>query len=140
MDKDFSKHIGYYVQEIARKTTIILNHEFERVGITYSQFRVLNCLWKKGGLTQKEILEIICVKPSTLTGIIDILVKKDLVIRKADEVDRRVKRIFLTDKGKGLKQASWQIIMELESRSTKKLSQEEKALMIKWLKCIDKNL
>lgn len=140
MDKDFSKHIGYYVQEIARKTTTILNHEFEKLGITYSQFRVLNCLWKKGGLTQKEILEIICVKPSTLTGIIDILVKKDLVIRKADEVDRRVKRIFLTYKGKGLKQASWQIIMELESRSTKELSQEEKTLMIKWLKSIDKNL
>lgn len=140
MDKDFSNHIGYYIQEIARKTTVMLNHEFEKLGITYSQFRVLNCLWKKGGLTQKEILEIICVKPSTLTGVTDILVKKGLVIRRADEVDGRVKRIFLTDEGKALKQDSWNIILDLESRSTRQLAEEEKALMIKWLKSIGKNL
>lgn len=140
MDKDFSKHVGYYIQEIARKSTIILNHEFEKLGITYAQFRVLNCLWKRGGLTQKEILEIICVKPSTLTGIIDILVKKGLVKREVDIVDGRVKRTYLTDEGKALKQNSWEVILELESRSTKELPDEEKTLMIKMLKSIKNNL
>ncbi|MTI69279.1 MAG: MarR family transcriptional regulator [Firmicutes bacterium] len=134
MDKDFSNHSGYYIQEIARKMTIMLNEKLEALGITYSQFRVLNCLWKKGGLTQKEILEIICVKPSTLTGIINILVKKELVKRRIDNKDARIKRIHLTEKGKLLEKDSWNIILDIENEMCNSFSKEEKTLFVKWLK------
>ncbi len=76
MEKQFSSHIGYYIQEIARKSAVTLNEKLGELDLTYAQFRVLNTLWKKGTLTQKEILVYICVKPSTLTGLTDQLVKK----------------------------------------------------------------
>ncbi|MEA3424007.1 MAG: MarR family winged helix-turn-helix transcriptional regulator, partial [Bacillota bacterium] len=61
--ENYSKSIGFYIQEIAKKSTMKFNQDFESIGITYSQFRVLNCLWKKGESTQKQIHEIIAVKP-----------------------------------------------------------------------------
>jgi len=136
MSQEFSTQLGYYIHEIAKKSTITFNQEFENLGITFSQFRVLNTLWKRGGLTQKEIHELICVKPSTLTGIIDILEKKGLVIRKSDDDDARVKRIYLTDEGRNLKEDSWKIITEFNNKIDEVLSSEEQALMGKWLKSI----
>lgn len=140
MSKEFSTSLGYYIHEIAKKSTIKFNQEFENLGITYSQFRVLNCLWKKGGLTQKEIHELISVKPSTLTGIIDILVKKSLVLRKSDKSDARVKRIYLTEKGESLKTESWNIINKFDVKVDDVLSKEEQALMRKWLKILLENI
>lgn len=92
MEKQFSSHIGYYIQEIARKSAVTLNEKLGELDLTYAQFRVLNTLWKKGTLTQKEILVYICVKPSTLTGLTDQLVKKGLAERLKVENDRRAKK------------------------------------------------
>lgn len=140
MEREFSTYINYYIQEIARKTSLILNNEFLSTGITFSQFRVLNCIWKRGPLTQKEIHEIISVQPSTLTGIINLLEKKELVTRRVDNEDARIKRIHLTQKGKNIEDDSWNIISDFENEFEAALSQEEKALMIKWLKTLNGKL
>ena len=68
VSENYSKSIGFYIQEIAKKSTMKFNQDFESIGITYSQFRVLNYLWKKGESTQKQIHEIIAVKSSICLG------------------------------------------------------------------------
>ncbi len=123
--ENYSKSIGFYIQEIAKKSTMKFNQDFESIGITYSQFRVLNCLWKKGESTQKQIHEIIAVKPSTLTGIIDILVKKGFVERRISSEDERFKKISLTHEGIELKEKSWETINYFDSIVGETLSEEE---------------
>jgi len=136
----FSSHIGYYVQEIARKSSIALNDELEALGITYAQFRVINCLWKKGPLSQKEILKLISVSPPTLTGTVDILEKKKLVFRKPDEEDARTKRIHLTEYGAELQEKAWGIIENFEERTTGFMSKKEKKLILAALKEMEKSI
>lgn len=140
VQKEFSRHSGYFIQEIARKTTYLLNEAFLPLGITYSQFRVLNCLWKRGSLTQREIHEIIAVKPSTLTGLIHLLARKKLVERTEDEADGRANRIRLSEEGRILQKPSWEIIEAFESRMTKGIDEPEKDRLIRHLRRIDKNL
>ena len=55
---------------------------------------------KKEGAKQKEIADEIRVSPSTLSEMINRLVEDGYVERRAGEGDRRVKTLFLTDKGK----------------------------------------
>lgn len=140
MQYSFSNHIGYFVQEVARKSSIRLNDELEQLGITYAQFRVLNCLWKEGTLSQKEILKIISVSPPTLTGIVDILEKKKLVYRKIEESDARTKKIYLTDDGLKLQLKAWEIVENFEKQTTGFLSKDEKKLIIDVLKKMDERL
>ncbi len=54
----------------------------------------------KDSKTQNEILEDLLCKPSTLSGLINILEKKELVKRTVDIYDARIRRIGLTEKGK----------------------------------------
>jgi MarR family transcriptional regulator, organic hydroperoxide resistance regulator len=136
----FSNHIGYYVQEVARKSSIALNEELEVLGITYAQFRVINCLWKKGPLSQKEILKTISVSPPTLTGTVDILEKKKLVYRKPEEEDARTKKIHLTEEGNELQEKAWNIIDNFEERTTGFMSKKEKKLVLDAMKQMEKSI
>jgi MarR family transcriptional regulator, organic hydroperoxide resistance regulator len=136
----FSNHIGYYVQEIARKSSIALNEELEVLGITYAQFRVINCIWKKGPLSQKEILKTISVSPPTLTGTVDIIEKKKLVFRKPEEEDARTKKIHLTEEGNELQEKAWDIIDNFEERTTGFMSKKEKKLVLAAMKQMEKSI
>lgn len=140
MVNDFSNHIGFYIQEISRKTTILLNKALEPYEITYSQFRVLNCLWKKGDLTQKEILTIISVQPSTLTGVIDLLVEKELVYRVGEATDGRLRKVSLTVKGKALKEPTWAEVDKIEAKQTELMSSDLKDVVLSALKDMTKLL
>lgn len=57
-------------------------------------------LWKKDGLTNAEIAEILDIKPSSVTAQVKNLEAEDLVERRQDENDKRISRVFLTEKGK----------------------------------------
>lgn len=140
MEMQFSEHIGYYIQEIARKSANALNERLSELGITYAQFRVLNTLWKRGTLTQKEILVYICVKPSTLTGLTDQLEKKGLAGRIEVKGDRRAKKIALTPKGEALRDAAFKIIGDFEKESTSHIPKPLREEMLSALKQMNNGL
>ncbi len=136
MERQFDLHIGYYIQEIARALTRVHNEMLSRHGISFAQFRVLNCLWEEDGLNQSDIAEILHIKPSSLSTLVTLLEKKDLIERRIGETDSRSRTIHLTESGASLKMVSWDIIMALESVLSQPFSETEKALMLEWLKKI----
>jgi DNA-binding MarR family transcriptional regulator len=71
--------------------------------ITPDQFRVLSHLWQKDGLQQTELALCTNRNRANVTRIIDILEREGIVKRKDDSNDRRVFRIYLTEKGKSIK-------------------------------------
>lgn len=76
-----------------------LENDLEKVGLTPPQFYVLATIGYAGGLPFGEIGTKMMVTVSNLTGIVDRLEDKKLVLRKRDDHDRRVVYVLLTDKG-----------------------------------------
>ena len=70
-----------------------------KLGLTPPQFYVLATIGYAGRLPFGEIGAKMMVTVSNLTGIVDRLEEKKLVLRKRDEHDRRVVHVVLTDKG-----------------------------------------
>ena len=66
------------------------------VGLTMTQLRVLFLLRESAGLTARALAESLSVTPSTLTRIMDRLVRGQLVQREEDPDDRRLVRHYLT--------------------------------------------
>jgi len=73
------------------------------INITFEMLEVISCLWKKDGINQQEIADITLRDKSSITYLIDNLVKRQMVKRVEDEVDRRNNLIFLTDDGNKLR-------------------------------------
>jgi DNA-binding MarR family transcriptional regulator len=76
-----------------------LQDDLERLDLTSPQFYVLATIGYAGGLPFGEIGEKMMVTVSNLTGIVDRLEEKRLVVRERDARDRRVVRVTPTDKG-----------------------------------------
>ena len=76
-----------------------LQDDLERLDLTSPQFYVLATIGYAGGLPFGEIGEKMMVTVSNLTGIVDRLEEKRLVVRERDAHDRRVVRVTLTEKG-----------------------------------------
>ncbi len=134
MERNFNRHIGYYVQETARILTRVHNEMLKRHDISYAQFRVLNSLWEQDGMKQLEIAELLHITPASLSGLLSLLAKKGFIERQVDELDTRSRRIHLTERGKSLKAVSWDIMEELETVLSGDFTTGEKELMLEWMR------
>jgi len=76
-----------------------LEDDLANVGLTPPQFYVLATIGYAGGLPFGEIGAKMMVTVSNLTGIVDRLEEKKMVVRRRDDHDRRVVHVVLTEKG-----------------------------------------
>lgn len=72
------------------------------VDISLDQWQVLGPIWQLKSPSQKELGEICLKDKASITRIVDSLEKKSLVVRIADQIDHRIKRVVLTNLGKQL--------------------------------------
>jgi DNA-binding MarR family transcriptional regulator len=63
---------------------------------------VLLALYRNDGRTISELGEAVSLEKSTMTGLIDRMVKAGLITREPDASDRRVLRVWLTDRGRAV--------------------------------------
>jgi DNA-binding MarR family transcriptional regulator len=73
--------------------------DWARLGLTMTQVRVLAILEAEQGLRAGDLAERLTVQPSTVTRIVDRLVRHRFVRRDADPDDRRMVRHVVTKTG-----------------------------------------
>lgn len=77
-------------------------HSYAAVGLSVSQFGVLEALFHGGPLCQRDLAKKILKSTGNITMVIDNLEKRRLVQRERDAADRRFITIHLTDEGRKL--------------------------------------
>jgi DNA-binding MarR family transcriptional regulator len=88
------------MDRIHRKMRAKLSNELSKGEITIPQYHILDYLNDKGKATMHEVADYLFVTPPAVTGLVDKLVKMQLVRRDFSSSDRRVIIILLTSKGK----------------------------------------
>ncbi len=83
------------------------------INITFEMLEVMACLWKKDGINQQEIADLTFRDKSSMTYLLDNLVKRKMVKRVEDENDRRNKLIYLTGEGNNLKEQLYPWVTEV---------------------------
>lgn len=66
----------------------------------HGQHRALVVLAKEGTLTQSQLAEILDIRPSSMTELLSKLEDRGLITRAADEDDKRVTNVSITDDGR----------------------------------------
>ena len=94
--EDLSRNFGFILHDVARLLRTTFDRRVRELGLTRSQWWVLNHLFRNNGVTQSELAEILEVEKPTLGRLLDRLEQKGWVQREADASDRRAKRVFLT--------------------------------------------
>lgn len=71
----------------------------QEFGLNISEFGVLEMLYHKGDQPVQKVAEKILVTSGTITYVINKLEKKELVVRRKCDKDKRVYYVSLTEKG-----------------------------------------
>ncbi|WP_201769271.1 MarR family winged helix-turn-helix transcriptional regulator [Fervidicella metallireducens] len=92
--------VGEMVQKLVRVFQLFERDQIKIYGFTSSQCYSLIEILKADRLTMNELSDKMNLDSSTMTRIIDKLVRDGLIKRDKDEEDRRKVLVMLTDRGK----------------------------------------
>ena len=140
MNYRYQDAMSYRIQRIYRTYRRQIEAAVTALGLYPGQEHLLMQLWDEEGITQSELVEKLCVEPSTVTKSLQRLEKVGFVERKPDAEDSRVSRVYLTQAGRDLQTPMQQIWCDLEKLTVEGLSEVELALMRRILDQIDANL
>jgi MarR family transcriptional regulator, organic hydroperoxide resistance regulator len=90
------KNVNELIGVIHRYMRRFLESNMKKFEITPPQFEVLMTLWVEDGVVLSELGRRLSRDGPTITGIIDRMEKKKLLVRKRSLRDRRVIQVYLT--------------------------------------------
>lgn len=140
MGRNIDDKLSYQIGMVAHLLQNQYNDQLAAHDLTVAQSRVLYMLVEYGDQSQAELQQHLYIKGSTMNGIIDSLLNKDLVSKTVSDVDKRAKIISITEKGRLLDQNLWDDLDKKEMEYIEGFSKEEMALLMTWLKKIKANL
>lgn len=95
--------LGYLVNYAARAFSRELSPRLAAHGARMGQWAVLMFLWAQDGQTQRELSRNVAIEDATMVRTLDRMERDDLVRRERNPRDRREIRVYLTEKGWGLR-------------------------------------
>lgn len=97
--KNMRKSPGYLLRCAHQYAVAIVSEHLAPLGLTTMQFSTLVALNEHPGLDATRLAALINFDRPTLTGVLDRLEAKGLLVRKPDPNDRRARALFLTAQG-----------------------------------------
>ena len=107
--------------------------------ITKEQFGILILLTLKDGLYQTQIANILGKDRPNITRMIDILENKGFIRREKDENNRRILKVFLTEKGQQKAEIAKPLRDKFSEVQYRGLSNEEIITLVKLLRKVRTN-
>lgn len=121
-------------------TRTLLETRLRPLSMTWPQFGALLALTQADGVTQRGLGEVLECDRTTISVICDSLEKHGWAERRADMVDRRAKRLFLTDAGREVTREAERIVWGVYESIADVLSAEEAASIALKLELVDEAL
>jgi DNA-binding MarR family transcriptional regulator len=121
--------LGYLINRASRAIRKVFNARLEagNYPVTGEQWAVLVHLWERDGRPQFELADVLGKDKTTMTRFIDGLEKRNLVVRIADQQDRRQNRVYLTPLGKSLEAPTKAVALDVLNTATADVSGEDMA-------------
>jgi len=119
-------YIGYVISDVARLMRTVFDRRVRRLGLTRAQWLVMTRLYRRPGASQSELAEMLEVEKATAGRLVDRLERNGWVVRKADPLDRRINRLYLTAEAERVQARMWAIAQATVDDALVALSPDER--------------
>ncbi|MDF2872475.1 MAG: hypothetical protein K0R05_4050 [Anaerocolumna sp.] len=122
---------GYHIQKLGKNIKYLADENLVKHGITFEQVRVMRFLdsySSDNAANQKDVEIMFELKRSSVTNILQNMEKNGLVTRSGDALDGRIKKVWLTDKGKDLYRHLRSYLVTLEEVIVQGMTEDEKEM------------
>lgn len=135
------RYMGYLTQRIARLGKIVAKEAFNSTNInSHDEFTLLNTVYNNDGISKQTLYQKAVFEMSTGSQIVKRLVRHDLLNEKENEKDKRVKNLFITEKGKNQRDLIFKKLKKHVEFKSSQLTNDQKQHLIVALEIIDQTL
>jgi len=117
--------LGFILNKTNTKLKNVLFRRLREHDVTPEQWSALCCLWKQEGVTPKDLADLIFKDKPNTNRILEKLETKNMIVRKSHPSDKRAFQIYLTDRGRQLKDELVPIVSNLLEEVTVGLDQSQ---------------
>lgn len=137
-----SKYLGYRISQTSKRLQSALQQRFRQaeLDVSFEQWTVLLALWKKHGRSQQELSVDTCRDQTSLSRLLDTMVRRNLIIRVQSPEDRRTNLIYLTRRGRELERLLLDEAEQLQKQALSGISEEDVVRFLRILDQIDTNI
>ena len=121
---------------LVNKAKVHLKKPLQQANLTLTQWLVLKIIYLKRADTPTLISKTIDADPTTITRHLDSLAKRDLIVRKHDEEDRRVITLTITKKGTEVAKQLYKSYSGIFNDFDRYMTDDESTIWKKIEKCV----
>jgi len=140
MTKPIGETSGYLLARACKAHRGGVGATLAELGLHVGQEMVLSHLWRQDGLAPSKLAERLGVEPPTVTNTLSRMEKAGLLERCRDPGDARCTRVYLTEKGRELREAVERRWEAVQKRAFAGITADEEALLRDLLVKIHGNL
>lgn len=137
---DSETSVGYLLRDTYRAFTKVLQSRIAAHGVTIGQWYFLRVLWDEDGLTQRELSQRVgMMEPTTVTAL-NGMEKRGYVKRVRNTDDKRKVNIYLTDRGRALRNTLLPHAIDVNIRAVAGVSLDDVETLRRTLNAMKSNL
>lgn len=139
-DQPIQDTISYLLIKVAKAHRSRVGAGLAGLGLHVGQEMVLLRLWDEDGLSQTELAARLHIEPPTVTKVLHRMERAGLVTRRPDPDDARVSRVYLTERGRALREPVLKVWAAGEERMLAGLTADERRQLRLMLSRMRQNL
>lgn len=128
--------VSHLARRIHQKSLAMNVEALGPLDLTSFQLGILELAARNGFLTQRRLADLILVDPSVIVGAVDELERRELIVRRRSEDDRRVYILETTSTGRALLVHAQKAEATVGEKLTKGLSATQKKQLLAALRHI----
>jgi DNA-binding MarR family transcriptional regulator len=132
--------VGYLLRQAHQAFRAAAQADLAVLGLTFPQYSVLSVADAEPGLSGAELARDSMLTPQTTNEIITLLVGAELLERRPDKRDKRLRRLHPTPAGRTLIARARPVVHAVEERMTGSFSAADEARLRRWLSACAGNL
>jgi DNA-binding MarR family transcriptional regulator len=117
-----------------------LQQRIRPLGLAPAQFMTLLALWDEDGLTQRELVQRLSVEQATMANTLARMERDGLISRRRHPRDRRAQLVFLTARGKALRESAMAAASATEDALFQGFRRFERELLLEYMRMVLANL
>jgi len=117
--------IGYLVRQTHRAFMRSLQARIAPHGVSIGMWYFLRVLWDEDGLSQRELSQRVGMMEPTTASALNNMERKGFVRRLRNRADRRIVNVFLTERGRQLREHLLPLAAEVNRVALRDVSGEE---------------
>lgn len=140
MENDLDRSLGFVIHDVTRLLRFEFDRQSQGLGLTRAQWSVLAHLERQQGVQQKDLAQVMDIKPITLARHLDRLEQNDWIERRDDLKDRRAKRVYLTFKTNPMIKLLREVGVKVRKQALQGFNSKEQAVLMEMLIKMRENL